>query len=255
MLKGAKTVIAEPDGTVTVAPFENPALASGGTGDVLAGMIGALLAQGLAPCAAARLGVYLHGLAGEAVRERLGDAGLLAVATCPTRSPIVRKRLAAIAERQRRGSGSGSACARGPRGGRRAGRRPAGPAPERGPSESRRRRASPSRRASRPRACRRSRGRPGPRSTSTRSRPTSRPSGGSPALACACEPVVKADAYGHGAVAGRAGARCGRRRRALASRRWTRRSSSATRGSSCRSSSSTRCRPSTSPPPPGRRSP
>ena len=75
MLKGAKTVIAAPDGAVAVAPFENPALATGGTGDVLAGTIGSLLAQGLAPFDAARLGVYLHGLAGDTVRERLGDAG------------------------------------------------------------------------------------------------------------------------------------------------------------------------------------
>ena len=92
VLKGAKTVIAEPDGTVTVAPFENPALASGGTGDVLAGVIGALLAQGLAPGPAARLGVYLHGTAGDLVRERLGDAGLLA-SDLPDAGPVVRKRL------------------------------------------------------------------------------------------------------------------------------------------------------------------
>ncbi len=65
VLKGARTVIADPDGTVAIAPFENPALASGGTGDVLAGAIGSLLAQGLAPFAAARLGVYLHGVSGE----------------------------------------------------------------------------------------------------------------------------------------------------------------------------------------------
>src|SRR4029077_14747779 len=45
VLKGAKTVIAAPDGAVAIAPFENPALASGGTGDVLAGAIGSLLAQ------------------------------------------------------------------------------------------------------------------------------------------------------------------------------------------------------------------
>ena len=78
VLKGARTVIASPDGEVVVAPFENPALASGGTGDVLAGTIGSLLAQGLSPFAAARLGVYLHGLAGDAARERFGDAGVLA---------------------------------------------------------------------------------------------------------------------------------------------------------------------------------
>ena len=108
VLKGAKTVIAEPDGTVTVAPFENPALASGGTGDVLAGIIGALLAQGLAPAVAARLGVYLHGTAGDLVRERLGDAGLLA-SDLPDVVPLVRKRLAAIAERNRSGKRVGFA--------------------------------------------------------------------------------------------------------------------------------------------------
>lgn len=100
VLKGAKTVIAEPDGTVTTAPFENPALASGGTGDVLAGIIGALLAQGLAPGPAARLGVYLHGSAGELVRERLGDAGLLA-SDLPDSVPVVRKRLAALSDRHK----------------------------------------------------------------------------------------------------------------------------------------------------------
>jgi ADP-dependent NAD(P)H-hydrate dehydratase / NAD(P)H-hydrate epimerase len=108
VLKGAKTVIAEPDGTVSVAPFENPALASGGTGDVLAGIIGALLAQGLAPGPAARLGVYLHGTAGDLVRERLGDAGLLA-SDLPDVVPLVRKRLAAIAERSRSGKRVGFA--------------------------------------------------------------------------------------------------------------------------------------------------
>jgi NAD(P)H-hydrate epimerase len=99
VLKGARTVIAAPDGSVSVAPFENPALASGGTGDVLSGAIGSLLAQGLEPYAAARLGVYLHGLAGDAVRERLGDAGLLA-SDLPDAIAIARKRLAAVAERR-----------------------------------------------------------------------------------------------------------------------------------------------------------
>jgi NAD(P)H-hydrate epimerase len=102
VLKGANTVIAAPDGAVAIAPFENPAMASGGTGDVLAGTIGALLAQGLAPFDAARLGVYLHGQAGEAVRERIGDAGLLA-SDLPEALPLARKRLAALAERLRAG--------------------------------------------------------------------------------------------------------------------------------------------------------
>ena len=103
VLKGAKTVVAAPDGRLAVAPFENPALASGGTGDVLSGTIGSLLAQRLAPYDAARLGVYLHGLAGDAVRERLGDAGLLA-SDLPEPIALARKRLAAIAERRASGS-------------------------------------------------------------------------------------------------------------------------------------------------------
>ena len=108
VLKGARTVIADPDGSVAVAPFENPALASGGTGDVLAGIIGALLAQGLGPSEAARVGVYLHGMAGDVVRDRLGDAGLLA-SDLPEAVPMVRKRLAAIAERARSGKQLGFA--------------------------------------------------------------------------------------------------------------------------------------------------
>jgi NAD(P)H-hydrate epimerase len=69
---------------------------------VLSGAIGALMAQGLDAYAAARLGVYLHGLAGEAVRERIGDAGLLA-GDLPDQVAQARKRLAAIAERRRVG--------------------------------------------------------------------------------------------------------------------------------------------------------
>lgn len=108
VLKGARSVIAAPDGNVAVAPFENPALATGGTGDVLAGVIGALLAQGLRPADAARLGVYLHGMAGEAVRERLGDAGLLA-SDLPDAIPNARRRLTAVAERMRPGKRLGFA--------------------------------------------------------------------------------------------------------------------------------------------------
>jgi NAD(P)H-hydrate epimerase len=102
VLKGARTVVASPDGEVAVAPFENPALATGGTGDVLSGAIGSLLAQGLTPYAAARLGVYLHGAAGDALRERFGDAGLLA-SDLPDALAIARRRLAAIAERRASG--------------------------------------------------------------------------------------------------------------------------------------------------------
>jgi NAD(P)H-hydrate epimerase len=78
VLKGARTVVAAPDGRVAWAPFANPALGTGGTGDVLAGVIASLLAQGVPTWEAACLGVHLHGTAGERVRERSGDAGLLA---------------------------------------------------------------------------------------------------------------------------------------------------------------------------------
>ena len=99
VLKGARTIIAAPDGAAAIAPFENPALATGGTGDVLAGAIGSLLAQGLDPFGAARLGVYLHGTAGDSGRERFGDAGLLA-SDLPDGLATARKRLAAMAERR-----------------------------------------------------------------------------------------------------------------------------------------------------------
>ena len=78
VLKGAHTVVAAPDGSAMVSPFANPALASAGTGDVLAGAVTGLLAQGLDLQTAAALGVYLHGAAAELVSDDLGDAGLLA---------------------------------------------------------------------------------------------------------------------------------------------------------------------------------
>lgn len=94
VLKGARTVIASPEGGVAVAPFENPALATAGSGDVLSGAIGALLAQGLSTWDAARLGVYLHGMAGNAVREVLGDSGAVAPDLLP-QLPLAWRRLAA----------------------------------------------------------------------------------------------------------------------------------------------------------------
>ena len=61
-----------------VSPFANPVLASGGTGDVLSGVIVSLLAQGLPPGDAACCGVYLHALAAGSVAQRLGNAGAAA---------------------------------------------------------------------------------------------------------------------------------------------------------------------------------
>ena len=78
VLKGAHTVIARPEGLVQLSPFANPGLASGGTGDVLSGVIVALLAQGLSPGDAACCGVYLHAAAAEAVAQRFGNAGAAA---------------------------------------------------------------------------------------------------------------------------------------------------------------------------------
>ncbi|HTO06175.1 MAG TPA: NAD(P)H-hydrate dehydratase [Myxococcota bacterium] len=65
VLKGARTVVASPAGELSINPTGGPGLAAGGSGDVLAGVIGALLARGLPAWDAARLGVYLHGLAGD----------------------------------------------------------------------------------------------------------------------------------------------------------------------------------------------
>lgn len=56
----------------------NPGMATGGTGDVLTGLIAALVAQGLGPFAAAQLGVYLHGLAGDLAAQELGEVSLVA---------------------------------------------------------------------------------------------------------------------------------------------------------------------------------
>jgi NAD(P)H-hydrate epimerase len=75
VLKGAQTLVAGPGGQVSVNSTGNPVLASGGTGDVLTGLIGGFLAQGLPPWDAARLGVYLHGLAGDYLVETLGPRG------------------------------------------------------------------------------------------------------------------------------------------------------------------------------------
>ena len=78
VLKGARTVIASPDGAVASRRSRTRRSPPAARATSSPGAIGALLAQGLTPFAAARLGVYLHGTAGEAMRERFGDAGLLA---------------------------------------------------------------------------------------------------------------------------------------------------------------------------------
>jgi NAD(P)H-hydrate epimerase len=78
LLKGAATVVAGPGGRVALNPTGGPALATGGTGDVLLGMVAGLLAQGRPPFEAAALAAYLHGFAADRIATRRGPAGLLA---------------------------------------------------------------------------------------------------------------------------------------------------------------------------------
>jgi hydroxyethylthiazole kinase-like uncharacterized protein yjeF len=76
VLKGAGSLIAsKADGLVALCSTGNPGMASGGMGDVLTGVIAALLAQGLPPFAAAQAGVYLHGLAGDLAAQAGGERG------------------------------------------------------------------------------------------------------------------------------------------------------------------------------------
>lgn len=78
VLKGAPTIIADVNGQVHVNPTGNAAMATGGSGDVLTGVIGALLASGIPVFPAAVAGVYLHGLAGDLGKEEKGTFGLIA---------------------------------------------------------------------------------------------------------------------------------------------------------------------------------
>jgi hydroxyethylthiazole kinase-like uncharacterized protein yjeF len=79
VLKGAGSICAHADGTWFINTTGNPGLASGGTGDVLSGIIGSLMAQGLNALDAAKLGVYLHGAAADALlTQGLGPVGLTA---------------------------------------------------------------------------------------------------------------------------------------------------------------------------------
>jgi ADP-dependent NAD(P)H-hydrate dehydratase / NAD(P)H-hydrate epimerase len=78
VLKGAGTIVAGPDGQVFMNSTGNPGMATGGTGDVLTGMIGAFLAQGYPAVQAACLSVYLHGLAGDLAAKEKGEMGMIA---------------------------------------------------------------------------------------------------------------------------------------------------------------------------------
>jgi len=78
VLKGAGSVIGEPGENICINPTGNPGMASGGSGDVLTGMVGASLARGMDPLAALQAAVYLHGLAGDLARNAKGEEGLIA---------------------------------------------------------------------------------------------------------------------------------------------------------------------------------
>ena len=78
LAKGAPSIAATPDGSTWINPHRNPALATAGTGDVLAGITVGLVAQGVSPAHAAVAGAFIHGETGERVRSRLGASGLLA---------------------------------------------------------------------------------------------------------------------------------------------------------------------------------
>jgi len=78
VLKGATSVIGTPSGVVLLNPTGNPGMASGGTGDVLTGVLGAFLARGLEATDALACAVYLHGLAGDIAAARHGQESLIA---------------------------------------------------------------------------------------------------------------------------------------------------------------------------------
>jgi len=78
VLKGAGTVVAPPAGPVMVNPTGNPGMATAGSGDVLAGMVGAFIGQGMSAAAAAVTGVFLHGLAGDIAVSAVGERAMIA---------------------------------------------------------------------------------------------------------------------------------------------------------------------------------
>ena len=78
ILKGAPTIVADPEGRIFINTTGNPGMATAGSGDVLTGIVAGLLGQGLQPIDACRLAVYLHGSAGDLVAETQGKHSLIA---------------------------------------------------------------------------------------------------------------------------------------------------------------------------------
>ena len=90
ILKGANSIIASPDGSAKINAACNPGLASAGTGDVLAGTIAGLLAQGLSYADAAACGAYLHSAAADLVRDEMGDTGMIASDLLPALPKVIK---------------------------------------------------------------------------------------------------------------------------------------------------------------------
>lgn len=102
VLKGAGTVIAEPDGSIYINNTGNPGMASGGTGDVLTGMIAGLLAQRMPAGAAAAAAVYLHGRAGDSAAQQKGMAGMLATDLLEHLPAVIKKMEQEVSEHANR---------------------------------------------------------------------------------------------------------------------------------------------------------
>ena len=114
VLKGAPSVVASPAGLATVNPTGNPGMATAGMGDVLSGVIAAWIGQGVQPYDAARLAVYLHGLAGDMAARDLGPVGI-AAGDCVERLPAAIRDLTRVRDERLAGrsGGRGSHAGRG----------------------------------------------------------------------------------------------------------------------------------------------
>ena len=90
VLKGYRTVVAGPDGTVYVNSTGNPGMATGGSGDVLSGILTCLLGQGMEPVKAAAAAVWIHGAAGDLCAKRFGRRSMLPTDMIEALSEILR---------------------------------------------------------------------------------------------------------------------------------------------------------------------
>src|SRR5205085_10405666 len=108
VLKGQRTLVAGPDGRASVNPTGNPGMATGGTGDVLSGIVGALLARGLDGWTAAVAAVYLHGAAGDEAAGRRGQESLIAGDVLESIPAVLRGRRGAPDRRAPGGGGAHS---------------------------------------------------------------------------------------------------------------------------------------------------